>query len=108
MKKSLIILLFISINSFSQVFTDSTEVWFGGEKIKGSDLIYSGTEIRLLDMDSINKQLEKRFWEAQKHDLSVILGEYLEVKSKKIVGYNFISWESINENSAFSLMCSVY
>lgn len=110
MKKVILILMMIPLLSFSQIyndrgagiidtttvrgqtllFTDTTEVWFGGKKIQGSDLIYSGTEIRLLDMDSINRQIEKQFWKAQKHDLSVIIGEYLKEETpeeKTLIGF---------------------
>jgi len=110
MKKLILIFLLTACCSYGQVFTDTTEVWLGSKKIQGSDLIYntSGATLRIWDIDSINKAQEKQFLNAQKHDLSVILGEYLKIKSKKIVGYTFIELENISKNATSSIGRSVY
>lgn len=97
MKKAILILMLLPIFSYGQLYNDRGDGIIDTTTVRGntllytdSTLVYTGTEIRLLDMDSINKQLEKQFWQAQKHDLGVIIGEYLKEETpeeKTLIGF---------------------
>lgn len=116
--KTFILISLISILSYGQVDTTTIS---GSINIKYLTSWTSDSLIISWTSDSLgtpflastfkfpsSEELEEQYWDREKEKLSTIIGKYLKVKSKRIIGYNLITWRSVNSNYSSSVSTGIY